>query len=246
MQKDVENFINACETCQQEKLTRIRSKETPIIPDIPINPNNKIAMDIFRPLTKTKNGNQFILSIQDVTKYLVLIPLQNQQANSIINQLLKHYIYLFSAPKTILTDNGTNFVSKLMDAFENAFKIKHIKTTSFHPQSNGSIERTQGTVKDMIRTCCLDKRNEWDENLKLICISHSVHETTGFTPFELTFGRTANMSAISVISVTSNLTKEQLFKLWKNRHETYIRKAIEITNRNNESKQSTVPMQPAT
>jgi transposase InsO family protein len=112
-----------------------------------------------------------------------------------------------------LTDNGENFVSKLIDAFENAFKIKRIKTTSFHPQSNGSIERTHGTVKDMIRTCCLDKRNEWDENLKLICMGYntSVHESTGFTPFELTFGRIANMT--SAISVTSNLTKEQLFKL---------------------------------
>ena len=113
--EDVEDYVKRCPTCQQEKLTRIRQKEEPIITDTPTNPNEKIAMDIFGPLTKTSKGNQYILSIQDMlTKYLILIPLKNQQSNSIISNLLEHYIYIFSAPKTILTDQGQNFGSKLM------------------------------------------------------------------------------------------------------------------------------------
>ena len=154
-------------------------------------------MDIFGPLIKTKQGNQFILSTQDqLTKYLVLIPLKDQTANLIINELLDHYVYIFSTPKSILTDMVRNFVCKLMDTFEEAFKIRHIKTTSFHPQSNGFLERTHAVVKDLIRTCTIDRQNDWDENLKLICMGYntSVHETTGHTPFELTFGRQANVT----------------------------------------------------
>ena len=119
-----------------------------------------------------------------------------------------------------------------MGTFEQAFKIRHIKTTNFHPQSNGSIERTHSTVKDLLKTCMKDKQNEWDENLKLICMGYntSVHETTGHTPFELTFGRTANMP--STIATTPSITQEQLFKLWKTRHDNYLRKAHEITERN--------------
>ena len=210
MLKDVEEFVNKCETCQTEKLTRIRPKETPVITDTPLEPNDKIAMDIFGPLTKTEKGNQFILSIQDqLTKYLILTPLKDQQANWIINSLLEHYSYIFSTPKTILTDQGQNFVSKLMGTFEQAFKIRHIKTTNFHPQSNGSIERTHSTVKDLLKTCMKDRQNEWDENLKLICMGYntSVHETTGHTSFE----RTANMP--STIATTPSITQEQLFKL---------------------------------
>ena len=153
LEQDVTEFIQNCEICQQEKLNRIRAKEQPIITDTPLNPNDKIAMDIFGPFTKTKRGNQFILSIQDqLTKYFILIPLKDQTANSIINELLDHYVYIFSAPKSILTDMGRNFVCKLMDIFEKAFKIRHIKTTSFHPQYNGSLERTHVVVKDVIRT----------------------------------------------------------------------------------------------
>ena len=233
MLKAVEDFVGQCETCQTEKLTRVRPKETPVITDTPLEPNDKIAMDIFGPLTKTKRGNQFILSIQDqLTKYLLLVPLKDQQANSIIDNLLEHYIYIFSAPKTILTDQGTNFVSKLMETFEQAFKIKHVKTTSFHPQANGSIERTHATMKDLLKTCMKERQNDWDENLKLICMGYntSVHETTGHTPFELTFGRTANMP--STIATTPTITQEQLFKLWKTRHDNYIKKARETTERN--------------
>ena len=190
----------------------------PIITDTPVDPNDKITMDIFGPLTETKKANQFILSIQDqLTKYLVLIPLKDQTANSIINELFDHYVYIFSAPKSILTNMGRNFVCKLMDTFEKVFKIRHIKTTSFHPQSNGSLERTHVVIKDHIRTCITDRQNDWNENLKLICMGYntSVHETTRYTPFELTFGRQANMP--SSISNNPTLTKDQLFNLWKNR-----------------------------
>lgn len=233
--KDVEEFVKQCEICQQEKLTRIRGKEQAVIPDTPIDPNDKISMDIFGPLTKTKRGNQFILSIQDqLTKYLVLVPLKDQQAQSIIDQLLEHYIYIFSAPRTILTDQGTNFVSKLMETFEQAFKIKHIKTTSFHPQSNGSIERTHATIKDLLKTCMTDRQTEWDENLKLICMGYNtaVHETTGHTPFELTFGRNANMP--SAIATTHNTTYKELVTLWKKRHQNYLENAHKIIQRNKE------------
>lgn len=82
-----------------------------------------------------------------------------------------------------------------MQEYEKAFKIKHIKTTSFHPQSNGSLERTHAVVKDMIRTTQKEKNEEWDEILNFCCLAYNtmVHESTGFTPFELTFGQLANL-----------------------------------------------------
>lgn len=137
----VEEFLKNCVAYQKQKLVSIRAKEIPIMPQTPTEPNEKVGMDIIDSMPKTKRGNQYILSIHDdFTKCLILTPLKTQGAESIIDALLNHYIYIFSAPKTILTDQGQNFISELMTKFEEAFKIKHIKTTSFHPQSNGSLE----------------------------------------------------------------------------------------------------------
>lgn len=105
--KKIEDRIKTCETCQTAKTTRIRPKEEPVISDMPLEKNEKIAMDILGPLVKTKEGNQYILSIHDeLTKYLVLVPLKSQQTETIWEALLNHYIYIFSAPKKILTDRG--------------------------------------------------------------------------------------------------------------------------------------------
>ena len=87
----VENFVKTCDTCQKDKLTRIRPKEFSQISDTPLNSNDKIAMDIIEPMTKTKRGNQYILSIHDeLTKYLILVPLKTQRTESIINAFIEH------------------------------------------------------------------------------------------------------------------------------------------------------------
>lgn len=220
--KLVDEYIAKCDSCQRQKLVRVRAKETPVVPQTPTEPNEKIAMDIIGPMPKTKNGNRYFLSIHDdLTKYLILVPLKTQRTETMIQALLDHYIYIFSAPKTILTDQGQNFISHLMVKFEEAFKIKHIKTTSFHPQSNGSLERTHATVKDMLRTSLHESDKAWDEILNFVCLGYntSIHDATGFSPFEFTFGRKANFP--SAISRTSNYTYEEMFSLWQKQLDKY-------------------------
>ena len=178
MDKEIIDYVRTCKTCQTQKLTRIRPTKIPTMTDTPTEPNDKIVMNIFGPLRKTRKKNEYILSIQDMlTKYLILIPIPNPKAETIISKLIEHYIYIFSSPKHILTNQGSNFVCKLMSEFERTFQIKHIKTTAFHPQSNASLE-THAVIKDLIKTCIADKNNEWDENLNIICMVYntSVHE----------------------------------------------------------------------
>ena len=173
-------------------------------------------------------GNRYILSIQDrLTRYTVLIPLENETSTSIVNALIENYIYIYGSPKTILTDQGANFLSELVTQFEQALKIKHIKTTSFHPQSNGNIERMHSTLGNLIKTSINENNNEWDENIKFIsfAINSTTNQTTGYTPFELTFGRLPNIP--SEVENSPNLTYQDLIRKWKRKHEENLQKAKE-------------------
>ena len=173
-------------------------------------------MDIVGPLGHTQSGNNYILSFQDVlTKYLILIPLRETTGESILTNLPDHYIHIFSAPNHILTDQGANFISELVKKFENLFLIKHVKTTAFHPQSNGALERTHGTIKVLLKTFMADNKTEWDQNLNLVCLAFNTatHESTGLTPFEITFRRKANLP--STLATTSSLTHQELLDIWK-------------------------------
>ena len=119
MDEDIKRFVQSCPICQLQKTARIKNQAESIIPDIALALNEKISLDIFGPLAITKKGNKYILSIQDrLTRYTVLIPLQDETSNTVVEAPLDNYIYTFGAPKNILTDQGTNFLSELVTQFE--------------------------------------------------------------------------------------------------------------------------------
>ena len=65
MDQKIKNYVKKCPICQLLKTTRIKYQIESIIPDVPIEPNDKIAMDIYGPLPVTIKGNKYILSIRD-------------------------------------------------------------------------------------------------------------------------------------------------------------------------------------
>ena len=107
-------------------------------------------------------------------------------------------IHLIFLTDFVHTDQGANFVSELVQKFENRFRIKHIKTTTFHPQANGALERTHFTIKDLLETFIADNGTEWDLNLNLTYLAYNVavYESTELTPIEMSFGRKANLPSI--------------------------------------------------
>ena len=107
-------------------------------------------------------------------------------------------------------------------------RIKHIKTPTFYPQSNGSLERAHAVVKDLLRTAIADNRTEWDLNLKIICMAYNTtaHEKTGYASFELTFGRKANLPFTLV--TTQSLSHNELGN--------FLKKGIKIIFKSQEKK----------
>lgn len=149
-------------------------------------------MDIVGPLPTTDRGNKYILTIQDnLTKFVIAKPIPNQQAETIAERFIKDYVSNFGAPQIVLTDNGTNFTSNLMKEFEHFIRIKHVTTTAFHPESNGSLERSHQVLKEYLKTLGQDDHRDWDELIELATMSYnsSVHESTGPIPYELVYGQ---------------------------------------------------------
>jgi len=70
--------------------------------------------------------------------------------------------------------------------------IQQFKSSAYHPQSQGTLERFHQTLKNMLRKYCLEEEKEWDEGVHLVFFAarESIQESLGFSPFELVFGRT--------------------------------------------------------
>ncbi|XP_062569214.1 uncharacterized protein LOC134231291 [Saccostrea cucullata] len=186
---DVSEYCSSCDVCQKvAKRTHVKAPmiNTPVITE----PFYKISMDIVGPLSKSKRGNRFILTIvDDATRYPEAFALKSCDAESVANALME----LFSrvgVPKIILTDQGTNFTSQLMKDLFALLKVKGITTSPYHPQANGKTERFNGTLKSILKKLCTQEESDWDTLLSyaLFAYREVPHEETGFAPFELLYG----------------------------------------------------------
>ena len=97
----------------------------------------------------------------------------------------------FGLPEEILSDNGPNLTATLMEELLKLLKIKHITTTPYRPQTNGMLERWHRVLKRLLSKLSTGDRRKWDDWLPyaLFACRDTPHSATGFTPFELIFGR---------------------------------------------------------
>ncbi|GBO44823.1 hypothetical protein AVEN_120521-1 [Araneus ventricosus] len=93
-------------------------------------------------------------------------------------------------PKEIQTDQGTSFMSNLAVEFAEKFGIKVIRSSVHHPQSN-PVERFHLTIKRILKVLCIEAAPEWEKQVSaaLFALRTIRHESTGFTPSELVYGR---------------------------------------------------------
>lgn len=135
--------IQQCLNCQLRKLVRLKTRQPMVITDNAIS-GDKIAMDMVGPLPLTKEGKGYILTLQDQLWNCIAIGLPNGAV--IADAFIKFWVCVFGTPQTILTDQGTNFLSGLLKQVAKRFKIQKVKTTAFHPESNGSLESSYTTL----------------------------------------------------------------------------------------------------
>jgi len=143
------------------------------------------------PLPCTKIGNKYLFTIMcAATRSPEAIPLKNTKGKNIVRALIKFFT-LVGLPRSIQSDQGSNFMSGLFQQVMHQLGIKQFKYSAYHPESQGALERFHQTLKNMIRTYCLKEEKEWDEgvHLLLFAVHESIQESLGFSPFELVFGR---------------------------------------------------------
>jgi hypothetical protein len=195
LEQDVTQYIKQCKICQVNKETKPNIK-LPTITDTKETPWEKIYLDIVGPLPTTERDMKYILTCQDnLSKYFIATPIENQTAERVTEAFVKHVILIYGIPNEIVTDQGSNFMSDVFKRICKLLKITKINTTAYHPESNGALERTHKTLTNYLRCFCDDKTRDWDNWLPFACFTYNTtpHSVTRYTPYEVLFGRIANI-----------------------------------------------------
>ena len=138
-----------------------------------------IAADILEVPLPTSN-NRYLFVVQDsITKWAEAIPLPDQTAACITGELIKLFS-IYGHPEVFHSDQGRNFESSILAQTLEAFGVRKSRTTAYHPQGDGMVERFNRSLLQLLQTY-VDKQDDWECYLPLVLYAYrySVHSSTG-------------------------------------------------------------------
>ena len=191
---DVAKYVASCDVCQR---TVSKGKVSPVpLGEMPVisTPFHRVAIDLVGPISPvSEKGHRYILTLIDVaTRYPEAVPLKDISSVAVAEALFSIFSRV-GFPREILSDQGTQFNSELMKQFHVLCGCQGIKTSPYHPQANGTVERFHGTLKTMLRRVIQKRPKLWHQYLPalLFACRELPSESTGFSPFMLLFGKEA-------------------------------------------------------
>ena len=144
---------------------------------------------LFPPPSK---GSRYIVVLSDyLTRWVEAFPVPSVEATVIARLLVNEIISRHMAPRVLLSDRGTNFLSKVVAEVCKIFQIQKVNTSSYHPQTDGLVERFNSTLCQSLSMYVSKNQQDWDEFIPLVLFAHrtSVLDAIGDSPFYVLYGR---------------------------------------------------------
>ena len=148
-----------------------------------------VIINCVSPLPKRKSCNQSLLTIMcKATCFPEAVPFRSIKAPKTVDALVKFFTFV-GLPRTVQSDQGSNFMSGLMQQAMYQLGVKQYKSSAYHPESQGALEQFHQTHKNMLCAYCTENNRDWDRGvyLCLFAARESVQESLGFSLFELVF-----------------------------------------------------------
>jgi hypothetical protein len=191
MHKDIHVSADGCLYCQQRK--RVHSKRMPLM-SFPScdRPFEICHIDLSGPFVTTKRNMKHILVFKDyLTKWVEIFTLQDKSEFAVAKCFVDEIILRHEAPSAFMSDQGTEFVNKVMNQISVLLRIRRITTSPYHPRADGLAENMVGVMKDSLAAYVNVFQTDWDDHLAVVAHYYrtTVNTTTGFTPYFMLYGR---------------------------------------------------------
>jgi transposase InsO family protein/cbb3-type cytochrome oxidase subunit 3 len=230
MRKDIKNYVSECRQCQLRKAYNCQTK-------VPIQeyptcclPLDRVHMDLTGELPMTEDGNKYLFVVKDAkTKFVWVFPIKNKKAETIVKIFMKEIVNKWGTPKLVVTDKGTEFKNALMEQVSRLLDIEKINTTPSNPRSNGSVEKHNNTMKDMLSFYVNVRHDDWDSHIDHITglYNSTVSRSTGYTPYYLMFGR--ENARVNDVRLMDNVNQEEDLEEYTSKLVESLSLAWEIT-----------------
>ncbi|WVZ76471.1 hypothetical protein U9M48_024447, partial [Paspalum notatum var. saurae] len=193
MKREIAKYVSECDVCQRVKANHLKPAGMLQPLAVPSWKWEDIYMDFILGLPRTQKGYDSIWMIIDrLTKSAHFIPVKTiYHAKTYAELYIARIVSLHGVPRSITSDRGSLFVSRFWEHLQTALGTTLIRSSTYHPQTSGQVERVNQILEDMLRACALTYSTKWDECLPLaeFAYNNSYQKSLEMAPFEALYGR---------------------------------------------------------
>ena len=194
-EQDIEAWMRECQECQQRNTSQPKP-QAPLGTIKANSPFETISWDIMGPLPTSSTGKKYILVVTDIfSKWVEAFALRSTDTETLTTVLVNEVICRYGVPSSLHSDQGANLTSQVVSSLCKCLGIERTQTTAYHPQGNGQVERFNRTLEAMLAKVVKDNQRDWDQHIPKVLLAYrtAIHESTGYSPYRVNFGRSPNL-----------------------------------------------------
>ncbi|KAI5625025.1 hypothetical protein C0J50_15416 [Silurus asotus] len=190
MERDVWDYVKKCPRCVLSKTPEPAARAT--LESIKTTtPLELVCIDFWSAEDRHNKSVDVLVITDHFTKLAHAFPCQDQTAKRVAKKLWDNFFCVYGFPQRIHSDQGATFESELFAELLELAGIDKSRTTPYYPMGNGGTERFNRTLGSMLRSLPSVSKLRWPQLVQTMTFVYNctAHETTGFAPFYLMFGR---------------------------------------------------------
>lgn len=218
MQREIEQYVMSCNCLKQKKPSR--ETRAPLTNIVTTQPFELVSVD-FLHLDKCKGGYEYILVLVDhFTRFAQAYPTTSKSGKAVADKIFNDYALKFGFPTRIHHDQGGEFGNQLFSQLSKYCSVAGSRTTPYHPQGNGQVERFNRTLIQMLKTLTDKDKMNWKDSLNKLIFAYNCTRTevTGFSPFYLLYGRSPRLPIDMLFSLPTedgSCSQRDYVETWK-------------------------------
>lgn len=193
MKREIAKYVSECDTYQRIKASHLKAAAALQPLPIPAWKWDDISMDFIVGLPHTSRHHDSIWVIVDrLTKTAHFLPVHTTYPTKRYAELyMDRIVCLHGIPRTIISDRGAQFIARFWEQLQDSLGTKLIRSSAYHPQTDGQTERVNQILEDMLSACVIHYGKSWDKCLSLAEFSYnnSYQSSLKMAPFEALYGR---------------------------------------------------------
>ena len=238
MEEDIHYFITKLCSCVKKKKPHIQ-KVAQMQTFTSSSPLELVSVDFLH--LDPSGRYQYLLVLTDhFSRFTKAYATTNKSAKTAADCIYNDFMMCYGIPEKILSDQGKEFENKLFHRLATLSGVKKLRTTPYHPQTNGQVERMNQTIINMLKCLPEQYKSQWHLHINKLVHAYNCtkNASTGYSPYFLLFGRhpklPIDLILPSQLAKSQEITHEAYINKWKEQMHQAYKIAMEKSNKRKE------------